>query len=49
MARLTSPNGSTVSVADSKVDGLLARGFQRVEEKKATAKKSSSGTKKSED
>ena len=41
--RLISPSGPTVSVDDAKVDGLLARGFTRVEEpKKATRRKSAS-------
>lgn len=41
MARLTSPTGATVSVDDSKVDGLLGRGFTRegADAKKAPAKK----------
>lgn len=40
--RLIAPSGPTVSVDDAKVDGLLARGFSRVEEpKKATRRKSS--------
>ena len=39
--RLKSPSGPTVSVDDAKVEGLLARGFSRIEEpKKAPAKKS---------
>ena len=46
MARLTAPNGATVTVSDDKVDGLLARGFTAADEakpaKKTTAKKSSS-------
>ena len=45
MARLTAPNGASVTVDDDKVDGLLRRGFARVEEKKAPAKKAASGKK----
>jgi hypothetical protein len=39
--KLTSPNGTTVSVDEAKVDGLLSRGFKR-EQAKAPAKKSAS-------
>jgi len=38
--RLTAPNGVTVTVDNSKVDGLLSRGFTK--ETTKTAKKSSS-------
>jgi hypothetical protein len=41
MARLTSPSGASVEVDDSKVEGLLIRGFT-AEESKAPAKKSAS-------
>jgi hypothetical protein len=39
--RLTAPNGAKVTVDNSKVDGLLSRGFTK-ESTKTTAKKSSS-------
>jgi topoisomerase IA-like protein len=45
MAKLTAPNGVVVSVADEKVEALLARGFSRASStpsapaKKAAAKK----------
>ena len=39
MPRLTSPNGSTVNVADEKVDALLARGFTAPEPVKQPAKR----------
>ena len=46
MARLTSPRGSRVNVADDKVEGLLAQGFTvdggTTPARKATAKKSAS-------
>ena len=43
MARLTSPQGASVDVADEKVEGLLGRGFTQPEApKKAAAKKASS-------
>lgn len=41
MAKLTAPNGASVSVADDRVDGLLLRGFTKATggESKAPAKK----------
>ena len=39
MARLTAPNGSTVSVADERVDALLAQGYTKESDAKAPAKK----------
>lgn len=43
MAELKAPNGATVTVDDSKVDNLLARGFTAPGgTKKAPAKKASS-------
>jgi hypothetical protein len=43
MARLTAPNGATVSVSDEKVERLAGQGYKPVEEpKKAPAKKAAS-------
>jgi hypothetical protein len=44
MARLTSPTGTTVNVADDKVEALTRRGFKPVEESapKTPAKRAAS-------
>ena len=43
MARLTAPNGATVSVSDEKAERLTDQGYSPVKEsKKAPAKKASS-------
>jgi len=42
MPRLRHVSGAVVEVPKEKVDGLLARGFEPAEEKKAPAKKAAS-------
>ena len=42
MARLTAPNGATVSVSDEKAERLTDQGYAPVQESKAPAKKSAS-------
>ena len=46
MPRLTSPSGVTVNVSDEKADQLKSVGYKAESEAKATAKKSSSSSKK---